>query len=131
MKCEWCKKADLGNFSAKYDKHSANIHLASGSYRFPKDEQFKFCPNCGKPLTAAKPLSLNELRERDGRPVWMVRPYARKHKAYWAIQKGHREPYGFTLFDYTAYHKLSEAFTESNYGKAWTVYDHPPETSAE
>jgi len=30
------------------------------------------CPICGKPLTEPKPLTLDELKERDGKPVYCV-----------------------------------------------------------
>jgi len=31
-----------------------------------------YCPMCGEPLIEPKSLTLNELRERDGMPVWVV-----------------------------------------------------------
>jgi hypothetical protein len=32
---------------------------------------YNFCPICGKPLTDPKPLTLEELRAREGKPVWV------------------------------------------------------------
>lgn len=51
MSCKFCDKADFGNFAVRIDGHSTGIELAGGSYRFPKDKQFKLCPECGKSLT--------------------------------------------------------------------------------
>lgn len=33
---------------------------------------YEFCPICGQPLTEPKPLTLDELKEREGKPVWIV-----------------------------------------------------------
>lgn len=44
----------------------------------PKTSQADFCPKCGRPLTeeavnaANDPLTLDELREMDGEPVWVT-----------------------------------------------------------
>ena len=46
--CEFCKQFDFGSASPKIDKFGAEIIMASGSYRFPINEQFNFCPICGK-----------------------------------------------------------------------------------
>lgn len=49
--CEFCNRADFGEFGFEITKHYAKISCALGSWRFPKGEQFLFCPKCGKPLT--------------------------------------------------------------------------------
>ena len=49
--CEFCKRADFGEFGFEITKHFSKISCALGSYRFPKEEQFLFCPKCGRPLT--------------------------------------------------------------------------------
>lgn len=61
--CKFCGKADIGEYGFEYGKHYAKIACALGSWRFPKDEQFKFYPNCGKPLT---PEAWAELKKRIG-----------------------------------------------------------------
>ena len=49
--CEFCNKYDFSNASEKIDLGKyAHIHLAGGSYRFPKEKQFQYCPVCGKRL---------------------------------------------------------------------------------
>lgn len=49
--CEFCKRADFGEFGFEITKHFSKISCALGSYRFPKEEQFLFCPKCGRPLS--------------------------------------------------------------------------------
>lgn len=49
--CEFCNRADFGEFGFEITKHYAKISCALGSWRFPKGEQFLFCPNCGAPMT--------------------------------------------------------------------------------
>ena len=49
--CEFCNRADFGEFGFEITNHYAKISCALGSWRFPKSEQFLFCPKCGKPLT--------------------------------------------------------------------------------
>lgn len=49
--CEFCKRADFGEFGFEISKHYAKISCALASWRFPKEEQFSYCPKCGKPLS--------------------------------------------------------------------------------
>ena len=49
--CNFCNTADFGEFGFEITKHYAKICCALGSWRFPPNEQFLFCPKCGKPLT--------------------------------------------------------------------------------
>lgn len=49
--CDFCRLFDFSGASAKIDLGKyAHIYLASSSYRYKKDEQFVFCPECGKKL---------------------------------------------------------------------------------
>lgn len=48
--CEFCKRFDFGNAKIEVDKYGARVCLALGSYRYPKHERFKFCPECGEQL---------------------------------------------------------------------------------
>ena len=49
--CEFCKNFDFSGASAKMDSGKyPHIHLAGGSYRYPRDEQFDYCPKCGRKL---------------------------------------------------------------------------------
>ena len=45
--CEFCKRFDFGAASYGVNGRWANIVLAGGSYRFPIERQFNFCPCCG------------------------------------------------------------------------------------
>ena len=49
--CNFCNLADFGEFGFEITKHYAKICCALGAWRFPQNEQFLFCPKCGKPLT--------------------------------------------------------------------------------
>ena len=49
--CDFCNLADFGEFGFEITKHYAKICCALGSWRFPQNEQFLFCPKCRKPLT--------------------------------------------------------------------------------
>lgn len=49
--CTFCEIVDFGNYHAEVKRNAAFISTAGGSYRYPKDEQFKFCPECGRKLT--------------------------------------------------------------------------------
>ena len=54
MGCIFCKNFDFGSVRANVEiyQHSiqANIVHAGGSSRFPKSEQFNFCPVCEEEL---------------------------------------------------------------------------------
>ena len=49
--CEFCRNADFGEYGFKIGKRFSKISSACGSWSFPKDEQFAYCPKCGKPLS--------------------------------------------------------------------------------
>ena len=49
--CEFCGKADFGEYGFGIGRNYVKIACALGSWRFPTEEQFHFCPKCGHPLT--------------------------------------------------------------------------------
>lgn len=49
--CEFCGKADFGEYGFEIGRSYVKIACALGSWRFPAEEQFHFCPKCGRPLT--------------------------------------------------------------------------------
>jgi len=59
MSCEVCKNY----FSIQYDKYNHTDCDCGG--------EAKFCPECGEPLTESQPLTLEQLREMDGQPVYI------------------------------------------------------------
>ena len=62
--CDFCNRADFGEFGFEITKHYAKICCALGNWRFPEKEQFLFCPKCGKPLTdEAMEMALERLEE--------------------------------------------------------------------
>ena len=45
--CEFCERFDFGSASYEIDRYGTRIVMAGGSYRFPPERQFEFCPRCG------------------------------------------------------------------------------------
>ena len=48
MSCEFCEKFDFSSVTTRIDKYGAGIQMSGGSYRFPVNEWFNFCPVCGE-----------------------------------------------------------------------------------
>ena len=48
--CEFCKKFDFSAAKVEVTKYGANILLALCNTKFDKEEQFNFCPVCGRDL---------------------------------------------------------------------------------
>lgn len=46
--CGFCGKFNFGDARAEVYRHGANIVLASALTKFPVEEQFNFCPVCGR-----------------------------------------------------------------------------------
>lgn len=46
--CDFCERFDFSSASTEVSKYSIRIKLAAGSYRYPRDMQFNYCPKCGK-----------------------------------------------------------------------------------
>lgn len=49
-KCEFCEKYDFSRARVKIDKNKVVIESALCNTTFPKEEQFNFCPVCGRDL---------------------------------------------------------------------------------
>ena len=49
-RCEFCERFDFSKARIEINKYGVHIYLALGNGNFPKNRQFKFCPNCGKEL---------------------------------------------------------------------------------
>ena len=48
--CEFCKKFDFSTATTGINGNFAHIYLALCNTKFDKEEQFNFCPVCGKYL---------------------------------------------------------------------------------
>lgn len=48
--CDFCNKFDFSTASTEMHNGFAHICLAVCNTRFPKEKQFKFCPECGRDL---------------------------------------------------------------------------------
>jgi hypothetical protein len=45
--CDFCSRFDFGTASYETDKYGSRVIMAGGSYRFPLEKQFLYCPICG------------------------------------------------------------------------------------
>ncbi len=48
--CEFCENFDFSEVGIEDILGTEKVCLANGSYKFPINKQFAFCPKCGKPL---------------------------------------------------------------------------------
>lgn len=49
--CDFCQKFDFAGATATVNRNSAAISLAICNTRFPAEQQFKFCPLCGRQVS--------------------------------------------------------------------------------
>lgn len=70
MSCKVCEDY-LSSYPIWYYREMPDWHT---------HERSKFCPNCGEPLTQPEPLSLEQLRQMDGEPVYLIRVESDKEK---------------------------------------------------
>jgi Zn finger protein HypA/HybF involved in hydrogenase expression len=50
MSCEFCERFDFSTAKIEVDKYSARILLTLCNTKFSKEEQFNFCPVCGRDM---------------------------------------------------------------------------------
>lgn len=48
--CQFCSQFNFNKARVAIDKHGAKIELAICNTEFPKEEQFKYCPLCGRKI---------------------------------------------------------------------------------
>lgn len=46
--CKFCRTFDFGTVRCKMESYGPYLAMAGGSSRYPQEQQFKFCPVCGK-----------------------------------------------------------------------------------
>lgn len=98
------------------------IALHSGD-ELTESEKFKFCPNCGrdlrKPAEPEKPLTLEQLKQMDGKPVWAT-----------GKRSLGTDVNGWMLVDTTTSRPAALDFIGAcnfdSYGKMWTAYAREP-----
>lgn len=52
--CEFCKNYNFARAKAEVIENDANIYLSLCNSKFPKEQQFKYCPVCGANLNENK-----------------------------------------------------------------------------
>ncbi len=88
---------------------------------------WSFCPECGRPTdwSENEPLTLEELREMDGEPVWCVSMI--EGKSEWAILRIVEMPKTWFI----AIAGASAGYGDKDtYGKTWLAYRHKPKEDA-
>lgn len=48
--CQFCSQFDFDKARITVDKYGAKVELAICNTEFPKEEQFKYCPLCGRKI---------------------------------------------------------------------------------
>lgn len=81
--------------------------------------EWSYCPECGRPTGENKPLTLEELREMDGKPVWIGEKDKRSHIGHYGLVDTVRERVIFNRSTYTTFKAVA--------GK--TVYVRRPEAA--
>lgn len=51
--CDFCDNFDFGSAKCMVDRYGVCIVMAGGWNRFPKEQQFRFCPQCGAKIGEA------------------------------------------------------------------------------
>lgn len=51
--CEFCRTFNFSTARCEVTKHGTHICIASTITAYPKEEQFNFCPMCGRKLKGA------------------------------------------------------------------------------
>lgn len=103
MSCENCENLgrNKGIYAEVFEQIAADESREVGI-------AVNFCPTCSEPLTASKPLTLEELKERDGKPVYYV-GISNKRRKWIIVEK-----------------ILLDRAGSDNYGITWLAYDREP-----
>jgi hypothetical protein len=76
-----------------------------------------------------KPLTVEQLRARFGRPVWIVQGNeAHPQETETNLVELFQEERGYIMFWFFGY-EVEEGLLIEHYGKTWLAYDHEPERS--
>ena len=79
--------------------------------------EWSYCPECGRPTDENKPLTLKQLRQMDGKPVWVE------------CDPNVNTP-GWYIIGSTEWYIDGYDDAEDDYGKTWLAYARKPEGSA-
>ena len=93
---------------------------ASGGYAQTADEAAQKWNR--RPAPENKPLTLEELQQMDGEPVWTVGTGANRSKSYWCLVMRFRESVYTVVGD-----EMVEVGEFCQYGKTWLAYRRKPE----
>jgi len=98
---------------------------AEGFYQTAADDVYNpeidvnFCPNCGRPLAEPKPLTLEERKQREDKPVWVKFD----EQSEWCLI-AHVLTEGYIgFYNSNCNYKLREF---KDYKITWQAFDHEP-----
>lgn len=63
--CNFCRAFDFSSARCVVDRHGAYIAFSSGSSKYPRWQQFRFCPQCGAELHGGGTLTEPEEKEEE------------------------------------------------------------------
>lgn len=123
MSCEYC----TNGINIKGDWTDLQIHKEDDEWWITAlgdgraDLKLNYCPMCGTHLTEPKPLTLDELKQREGKPVWVKR----------INEECDICGDGWCVIDFWSGcvnvwwfgSEVEDTPNESDYGKTWLAYD--------
>lgn len=56
--CEFCRTFDFSEAKTDVGKYGTHIFIAGGSYRYPPQDRFHYCPMCGRKLIHTKDMDV-------------------------------------------------------------------------
>lgn len=123
--CKYCEnKHNFADVGVKDMHGKYHVYLACGSSDVPESDRFDCCPKCGTPLGEVKPLTVEQLREMDGKPVFVVD--SENNERLWCVVSICRHEFQADIpgCDHFWYE-------ECTYGERWTAFDREPKGEAE
>lgn len=93
------------------------------TYAMVRGDDYNYCPICGEPLTPPVPLTLEQLRERSGKPVW-IQDIECPERSCWRLCYWDRGKYLVLVATSQTGYLLDE------YGEYWVAYDREPKEEA-
>lgn len=133
MMCDWCEKGKIiideyltyRSVEIHIDKNLLKVCLDDGFRDETTDKPINFCPNCGHPLTEPKPLSLNELMAREGKPVYFKKVLIQNHvlsSGEWCLINSIDDNSIIVYDNDGGYYTLNS----DRHNITWWLFDHEP-----
>lgn len=82
-----------------------------------EEAENKYCPVCGEPLAQPEPLTLEQLKQMDGGPVWSIGIGEYDYAFGWALPNSEEDQ---------AYANDGATWAYDEYGITWVAYTSQP-----